>query len=389
MDQPLLLHEIVSEIQKTPRKAISFRRYMELALYHPEWGYYHRMKPKIGKEGDFYTSPAVGEAFGWTLAKGISHMVQSFPEGSSWYLIEAGAGDGILATHMIQGLDRLGFRPRRLFIVETSSYYRAVQKQMLVDSPVSVYWVEEIRDLPNDLPCILVSNEFFDAFPVHRVISQENGIKEIFVTWDDQKKELVECLFSPSRTDLSDYFLEMDWNLPVGWSAEVPLDALNWLETLGQWLKNGYVITMDYGGTTEELSVPARKNGTLRCYHKHQLHQDFYSDPGTSDITCHVHFSALMKHGSKVGLNNLLYTTQARFLLRSGIWTLLVNPPPSDPFGQVARRNRAIRHLALEEGMGSAFQVLIQSKGIQHPVAGLMQEDCFGVGKQVSLSKNM
>ncbi|MFD1397113.1 class I SAM-dependent methyltransferase [Kroppenstedtia eburnea] len=372
MDDPLLA-VIVEEIQAHPEKRISFRRYMEQALYHPRWGYYRREGLKIGKRGDFYTSPHLGDVFGETMGGVISGMVSSFSPGCPWTLVEAGGGDGRLAGSILSSLEEGKRLPQSLWLVETSPFHRELQSERLRDAPVPVHWAEAVTEIPSDSPCILFSNELLDAFPVHRVTRKEGELLEIHVAWDEDRERLVECSRPLSHPSLAAYFRRLDWDLPEGWTAEVPLDALAWLEEVGEWLRNGYLITIDYGGTTEELSLPQRKDGTLRCYRNHQLHVDCYSHPGDSDLTSHVHFSALMDLGEVMGLQSLVYTTQTRFLQAAGILDRLA-VAPADPFSPEARRNRAIRQLALAGGMGDSFRVLIQSKGVEVPVTGLKEE---------------
>lgn len=372
MQHPLL-EIIAEEIEAQPEKKIPFRRFMELALYHPRWGYYRREEIKIGRRGDFYTSPTLGEVFGGTLAQVIARMAGSFSSKGYWCLVEVGGGDGRLAEQLLRSLEEKGSLPQVLWLVETSPFHRDCQKKRLADFPVPVRWAHEMSEVPADHPCILLSNELLDAFPVHQVIRRGGKLLEIHVAWDEDRDRLFECCGPLSHPSLAAYFGEMEWDLPEGWRAEVPLDALAWLESTGEWLRTGYLITIDYGGTTEELSLPQRKNGTLRCFRNHRLHQDFYSGPGTSDLTAHVHFSALMDRGERVGLQNLIYTTQTRFLQRAGIFDQLMEPSV-DPFGPEAKRNRAIRQLALEGGMGDAFRVLVQSKEVRAPVTGLGEE---------------
>jgi SAM-dependent MidA family methyltransferase len=121
------------------------------------------------------------------------------------------------------------------------------------------------------------------------------------------------------------------------------------------------VITVDYGGDTEELA--ARPQGTLRCFSQHRVHGDPYRAPGEEDMTSDVNFEALRIWGEESGLKNLLYTTQGDFLVRSGILNYLEEHQNPDPFSEVARRNRAVRQLILPGGMGDVFKVLIQWKG--------------------------
>ena len=62
---PLLqvIHQEISDVGGV----LPFRRFMELALYHPEYGYYGSGRARVGKEGDFFTSVSVGSIYGRLL----------------------------------------------------------------------------------------------------------------------------------------------------------------------------------------------------------------------------------------------------------------------------------------------------------------------------------
>jgi len=47
---------------------LPFARFMELALYAPDCGYYEKETGNVGRRGDFYTSVSVGSLFGKLLA---------------------------------------------------------------------------------------------------------------------------------------------------------------------------------------------------------------------------------------------------------------------------------------------------------------------------------
>ena len=57
-----LIMLIKNEIDKNDG-AISFTRYMELALYAPALGYYAAGSVKLGEEGDFVTAPEISPLF--------------------------------------------------------------------------------------------------------------------------------------------------------------------------------------------------------------------------------------------------------------------------------------------------------------------------------------
>src|SRR5258706_11004211 len=53
---------------------LSFRDFVELALYHPEHGYYATHAARVGKEGDYVTSPSLSPVF----ADALSGLVAGF-----------------------------------------------------------------------------------------------------------------------------------------------------------------------------------------------------------------------------------------------------------------------------------------------------------------------
>nr|MDA8353814.1 SAM-dependent methyltransferase [Bacillota bacterium] len=242
MDRSLIV-QILREIKADPQQRISFRRYMELALYHPHLGYYRRPLPKIGKEGDFYTSPKVGEVFGWSLAQAMARMVDTFPPDTPWLLIEAGAGDGTLAQQVIQSLAEQEQLPAAFYLIESSHYHRTQLEELAGRCPVPLRLVNGVAEIPDGKPAILYSNELLDAFPVHRVTSDQGALRELYVAQEGEKSALTEVSGPLSRPELESYFRELKWQLPEGWTAEVPLDALEWLEEVGGWLEKGYLIT--------------------------------------------------------------------------------------------------------------------------------------------------
>ena len=80
-------------IEELDGGAIPFQRFMELALYHPEFGYY-RKPGRIGTQGDFLTSPTIHPMFGWAVAGWCRHAWQALGEPSPFMIFEPGAGEG-------------------------------------------------------------------------------------------------------------------------------------------------------------------------------------------------------------------------------------------------------------------------------------------------------
>ncbi|MCX7217908.1 MAG: SAM-dependent methyltransferase, partial [Burkholderiales bacterium] len=158
--------------------AISFARYMELALYAPQLGYYSGGAIKLGKDGDFTTSPEMSALFGATLAQVCAKL---FPQTSA-NIMEFGAGSGRLAFDFLTECQTSGIALERYFIVELSGELRARQEELLKDFP-QVVW---LQTMPGAFSGVVLGNEVLDAMPVALVQKTEQGRAELDVVLDAQ-----------------------------------------------------------------------------------------------------------------------------------------------------------------------------------------------------------
>lgn len=343
---------------------ITFAEFMDLALYHPQYGYYNQVEQKIGREGDYYTSVHVSSLFGQAVARQLLEM-GSILGWNGLKLVEYGAGEGYLALDILDAFVRsfppsLGQIP--YYIVERSGYHRRQQQRRLEDYAGQVHWVEELSEVNQGKPFkgIVFSNELVDAFPVHRVKQVEGQLKEIYV--DNVNGSLVDKLGELSRPRLKEYFPSLDFALEEGQEAEINLNALEWLEEVGRYLEKGFVLTIDYGYEVGELAHPRRFDGTVMCYYRHQADANPYDRIGLKDITSHVNFTALMKYGQKLGLEVTGFTNQMRFLVGLEAGKELENPELTPMERQ--KLALALKELVMPDRMGERFRVLIQHKGL-------------------------
>lgn len=365
-----LVDEIKIAIEKNNRNSISFYTFMQLALYHDEYGYYSRPKQKIGKEGDFYTSASVGDVFGEVLAGVFAEMAETFQEDSPFYLVECGGGTGDLTRQILQAWEKDD--PKLLsriqpIMIEKSQYHRKVQQEKL--EKFGVNWFEDLKEFKaqaGEVRGIVFSNELLDAFPVY-VIEYRDGIwKEVRVGWDDSALQFCERLELLDQPEVVEFLEREEKYIPKseGYRIEVNVAAERWLEDTANGLTKGYLVTVDYGYLRESLYIPQRRRGTLLTYYRHTAADNPLSQPGEQDITTHINFSSLMEAGEKHGLNNIGFFTQSQFLINGGILAKLQEHQESDPFtGVITKRNRAIRQLIMPGGMGETFKVLVQAKG--------------------------
>jgi len=138
-------------------------------------------------------------------------------------------------------------------------------------------------------------------------------------------------------------------------------------------MERGFVLTIDYGHTAQDLYGPARKDGTFLCYFQQQTNDDPFIRVGEQDMTTHVDFSSLASVGERHGLHVTGFTNQMSFLMGLGVEDMIETLEPESPSFHAAL------HLLKPDGMGSTFKVLIQHKGISPPeLGGLKFKPFFG-----------
>ncbi len=361
-----LIRRIKESIEQHPKRAIPFRDYMEMCLYDPEYGYYTGDRVKIGKEGDFYTSSSVGSLMGEMLARYVASLYEAEPR-DTLAIVEWGGGTGRLAAQL---LDELRSNFPHLYAVtqftaiETSELHRRQQRQTLKEHAGKVRFATADQWFAEGpwQGAIVFSNELLDAFPVHRVRYIGGVLYEIHITWDEAEGAFREVLHKCEEGPLKRYFEREGVTLREGQTAEVNLACEQWIERIGRRMENGWLITIDYGDTAEEIYADHRMNGTLMCYSRHTAHDNPYVNIGEQDITAHINFSACVRAGKEAGFTQWSLMTQKQFLLEAGILGKLQNYFGADPFHPIARKNRAIRQLLLSDRMSELFKVLVQKK---------------------------
>ena len=181
-------------------------------------------------------------------------------------------------------------------------------------------------------------------------------------------EEFCEQFGLPSTPALTEYFAAQGIDLLEGQQAEAGLAACEWVEDVGRRLARGFVLTVDYGHEARELYDERHLRGTLLAYQQHHASEDFFRAPGEQDLTAHVNFTALDLWGRRAGLARTGLVSQAQFLLALGRGSQFADL--YDEGQSEVERIRArllLKNLVYPEGMGEAFQVLIQHKGIETP----------------------
>jgi SAM-dependent MidA family methyltransferase len=355
---------IIEKIKQAPNQRINYAEFIELALYHPTMGYYMRNQVKIGKDGDFITSSNISDIFGSIFSKWFLKQVKENNIEPS--VCEIGAGNGRFAKAFLDSWIKNTDIPLTYYIVEASPYHRQLQQDIL---PIgeNVFHVEQLTQL-KPFDGLIISNELFDALPVH-VIEKRNGqLYEVMVGWSEEGFiEHSDPLFNPI---IQTYIDEQNITLVENQRIEIPVQMGSMLKAISTSIEKGLIVTIDYGYTKDEWKNPARKSGSLRGYHKHQMISNVLLHPGEMDITHHIHFDALINIGNKLGLAFILKNRQDEFLVAAGLLKELEDNYDPNPFSEKSKHNRAIRSLIMP-GMSSYFHIVIQQKGINLTVENL------------------
>lgn len=378
---------IIEKIEKSSQQRISFADYMNLVLYHQKYGYYSSGKVNIGSKGDYFTASSLGSDFGELLAIQLIDIWQILGENESFTWVEMGAGLGLFArdllsylqSHYSQYINKLNY-----LIIEESPALIEQQKQLLDiyrKNGININWKSwhDLADL--SINGCFFSNELVDAFPVHKIVIKDRKLQEIYVTY--QEHQFQEIIGDLSTEAIREYFQLIDIDIlndayPDGYTTEVNLSALSWLEKVSQKLQRGYVITIDYGYPASKYYHPQRYQGTLKCYYQHHHHDNPYINIGQQDLTSHVDFTALEKQGELQGLDKLAFTQQGLFLMALGLGDRL-KELSSGKYNimEIFQRRDSLHQLIDPTGLGG-FGILIQSKGLtkaekQQKIKGIIE----------------
>ncbi len=365
---PELVAAIAAEIAAAG--PIPFVRFMELALYHPQFGYYMRAPEhtieRIGWRGDFYTSSDVHPILGQALAKQAAQMDRLLGQPDRFTVTEMGPGKGLLARHFLSACRRhFGSLFERLHyvLIDRSPAMQTVQRRNLdawSDQPNLMTWVDDLGKLaPKGVTGLFLSNELIDSFPVHRIHVTAKGAEELWV--DYHNGQFVECLGPLSSEALADQVRRIRADWPMGYRAEINLHALSWMKQVACLLNQGFALTIDYGHTAQDLYRPDRKGGTFLCYSRQSTNEEPFLRVGEQDMTAHVDFTTLALAGEEHGLRTTGFTNQMSFLMGLGVEQMIEHLEPDSP------EFKAAIHLLRPNGMGTTFKVLVQHTGIVNP----------------------
>lgn len=345
---------------------LSFRRCMELALYHPDFGYYMTGKARIGRGGDFVTAPELTSMFGELLTLQCIEVWEQLGTPARFTVVEMGGGTGRLALDILTTARRFpGFMAALSYVlVETSPDFRSRQERLLGEGGFGAEKITWRQILPERVEDgVIFGNEFLDALPVHWVEMTPEGLQEVAVQPSGAGFET--RLIAPQSPLEADYFSQVAIELPVGMQSEVGLEAEAWMAKAGGILDRGVLLLIDYGYTVREYYAPWRMSGTLVGHRGHERVDDPLQFFGEMDLTAHVDFSAMARGGRRGGLEVLGFTTQAWFLMGLGILERLEQVAKKMTQEAALPLREVISRLLMPHEMGERFKVLAMGRGMK------------------------
>jgi SAM-dependent MidA family methyltransferase len=349
-EHPGLAARIRDEIRRTG--PMPFARFMDLALYDPDGGYYRSDEARPGRRGDFVTAPELHPIFGEMLARAVEEAWAALGRPDPFVVREHGAGDGALALAMLPSLPP----PIRYAPVEVDER----RLTTLRDRPDGAGLVDRLVEPEGSFDGVVIANEVLDALTVHRVRQLGGALRELAVDVGEDG-EFVEAAIEPTTPALDGRLADEGIGLVEGQTAEICLALEDWVAAAAAPFRRGLVLLIDYGYPAPELYDPVRRrDGTLRAYVRHQVSDDPYRYVGRQDLTAHVDVTAVERAAHAAGLTTIGNTTQAEALMGLGIEARLreIQADPATTMEDYTLLRSALMRLLDPAAMGR-FRVMV------------------------------
>ncbi len=325
---------------------------MEIALYHPEFGYYSRSENPVGKGGDYVTAPTLSSVFSFAISRLVREFM-SRNEGVLCSIVDIGCGDGSLIRAVAEQIDD----EARFFGVDRSL-------SRVTGQPGNrATFIQSLDELPRDGAHLFFSNELYDAFPFARLVQRAEQLHELWVT---EREGVLDWSEHEAASQYDDYFATRGIELTEGQFADLTLEWEAFYGDVARFLERGMIVTIDYGYPQDKLFHPrARRFGTAAAYSGQRVTRDLLADPGEQDLTAHINFTDLERAGERRGASSLFFDRLAKFLLGIGAAEHELFRPVHEvelDFSLAEARDEA-RRLILPDGIGEDLRVLVQVKG--------------------------
>lgn len=349
-----LLHNLLTDSD------LSFRDFVELALYHPVYGYYSTERDPVGKEADYVTAPRLSPVFSYALEQLTTEFLRRAGDGVS-SLVDAGCGSGEL-------IQAIAASPA---VAAAGAAVFGVDRNLgRASKGGSALYTRSIGEVPRNDRQLVISNELFDAIPFARLVQRGEELHELWVTEHEGQIDWTE---HEAPAAYGDYFAARNLELVDGQFADVSLEWEELYRDLCSFVTSGLLVTFDYGFRQKQLFDPRiRRFGTAASYSQQRVTRDLLAQPGRQDLTAHINFDDLILTGESLGFATLFFGSQAKFLLSIGITSHPLFTPVTELPGmaleegvELLQAREDARRLVLPDGIGEEIRVLVQGRGVE------------------------
>ncbi|MEM9628395.1 MAG: SAM-dependent methyltransferase [Pseudomonadota bacterium] len=339
---------------------LSIAAYMELALNHPDWGYYQTREP-FGTAGDFITAPEISQVFGELIGLWLATAWQDAGRPDPFRLVELGPGRGQLMADLVRATAKVpGFLDAAdIHLVESSQHLRDRQRKQLPS--LNVTWHDDWTSVPGG-PVFLIANEFFDALPIHQLIRKEAGFTERLLITDDETLTYGEGQAPAGLLDMLSDLLPGE----PGEIAEISPVRNNLARQIGERIhqEGGVALIVDYGAWVDHAT-----GDTLQAVRDHRS-ADPLEAPGKTDLTSQVDFKRLGQAAAEGGAALFGPVPQGTFLRTLGIEMRVAGLLARADQQQSRDLRAALFRLTDASAMGEAFRALVLASPKQPPPPG-------------------
>lgn len=351
------------------RGYISVSNFINLALYHPEQGYYQKKNP-FGMGGDFVTSPQISSLFNEIISLFfIYQFKKNYKPGMKVYFVELGAGNGFFIKDFLTIVKKVPtfFSNLEVTLVEISNNLQDEQRKMVADftDDVKITWQEDaltaLSKIPNSEHSLVFvfSNEFFDAFPINQYIKHEGKWHEVCVILSEDEKKFEFGFTKFDYTKAIKQHLEImgidEETTKDGEILEVSNDVIEIFSEVARKIKRnkGCMLTIDYGFLKTEFISTLQ---SLKAHKKNEV----LENAGEADITYLVNFELLFHIAQNEGLTAFPPITQKEFLISIGILEKMkLSLEREKDEAKKLLIEQSTERLISESQMGSLFKVFI------------------------------
>jgi len=337
---------------------IPFSRFMKMALYQPNDGYYSSHRKKTGKQGDFITSVSVGSCFGSILARKLHSYWIETGASQQFHIIEPGAHDGTLAGDILDEAARFSpefYQAIHYHLIETSEALRNNHSERLSDAHEGRFNSQPTMSAIH-VPCgAVISNELIDALPVE-LVKFDNDQWNRQMVCIDANGDFSFTHAEIGSQEIAQFFASLGTGYPDGYTTEYNTNMDEFVRSAADALSSGIFITIDYGHTQEDYYHRDRITGTLQTYHSHQKAENPLLCPGEIDITSHVDFSRLQETAENAGFHSPWLGSQSNYLTQHArSWLLEMEQNPQKADMEMIRQFQTLTHPSM---LGTRFSVL-------------------------------